>query len=442
LLLGPVSEAQDLLYEQAGRRRAQLDGVARGLSLLSALSGERGPKRYLIAVANTAEMRGAGGMVLSYGVLTSNAGTFALGDFGNIDELALDEPVDPALLKLPADYLARWDGLQPTELWRNTTLNPDLSFDAPVMEAMFTKKTGLPVDGVIQIDPAGLAAILAGTGPVQVDGVGQVDASNVVDLTLNRAYIDFPDRDQRQEVLGDVAKASFNALINGQFKSLRPLGTALFQAAQARHLSLYANDLDVERTAASFGATAVVPGADAQDYALLTVQNFSKNKLDYYLDTSLSITGDRQAREQGHLQATITLTNNAPDTGTSDYVFGPNAPGERRGLYRSVVSLYLPTGTTLAGADAPDAVAPPALTTEAGRTVVSFPVDLAIGQSKTVKLQLTLAPRPDGAYQLDLVPVARVRTTIVAVDIDTGGGQKIHRDAVALEQETTLRAPN
>jgi len=64
---------------------------------------------------------------------------------------------------------------------------------------------------------------------VDVPSVGQVSAANVVDITINRAYIDFPNRDQRQEVSADVAKVAFHALIDGDFGSLRPFGTALFR---------------------------------------------------------------------------------------------------------------------------------------------------------------------------------------------------------------------
>ena len=442
LLLGPVKKAQHLLYQQAGRRRVQLDNVSRGLDLLASLSGDSAPRRYLIAVANTAEMRGAGGMILSYGTLTSNAGTFQLGDFGRIDDLALDQPVPPTALGLPTDYIKRWEGLDPTLLWRNTTLDPDFAFDAPVMEAMYTTKTGLPVDGVIQIDPAGLAAILQGTGPVQVDSVGQVDATNVVDLTLNRAYIDFPNRDQRQEVLGDVARAAFDALVHGEQHSLRPLGTALYQAAQARHLIFFANDAHDERVAGSFGATGSMPAADTQDYAVLTVQNFSKNKLDYYVDSSVRFEGVRAPGVTGHMRATITVANNAPPNGTANYVFGPNAAGEQRGLYRSIVSLYLPTGTSLASADAPDVTTAPVATSEAGRSVVTFGVDLRPGEQRTVTLDLLFPPRPKGTYAFTLVPVPRVRPTTVAVAIDAGDGTTATRSDGPLQQVQTVSASN
>lgn len=438
-LIGPVADIQRRVYAEAQRRRQQLDNVTRALSILSDMSGASPPRRYLIAVANTAEMRGAGGMILSYGVLESNNGTFSLGDFGSIDELELDSPVDPAALKLPADYLARWAGFEPTQLWRSVTLAPDFKLAAPVMEAMFTKKTGLPVDGVIQIDPAGLAAVLEGTGPVEVPSVGQVTADNVVDLTINRAYIDFPNRDQRQEISSDVAKATFHALIDGDFGSLRPFGTALFNAAAARHLMFFSNAPVTENQVNFFGADGALPEPDARDSAILTVQNVGKNKLDYYVDTSLALTGTRRAGDIGSMTAVVTVANTTPPGVQSEYVTGPPVRGQPYATYKGVVSLYLPSGTTLAGSDG--SASPPTLITEAGRTLVTYDVDLPAGASSVVTLDLTLVPRPrNDPYQMVVVPIGRVRPTVVAVDIDLGDGRRATRAASPLDKETAVSA--
>jgi hypothetical protein len=439
MLLPDVARAQELVFDAADERRPQLDAVGRGLQLLAAMSGEDGPQRFLIAVANPAEMRGGGGMILSYGVLEVDNGTFTLGEFGGIDDLAIDEPVDPDFLSVPLDYRARWEGREPTRLWRNTTLSPDLAFNAPIMEAMFAERTEEVLDGVIQIDPAGVAAILEGTGPVLVEGLGLVDSTNVVDLTINRAYIDFPDRDQRQELLGDVAEAAFDALVDGQFNSLRPLGEALFEAAQQRHISVFLNSFDAQAVAATFGATAELPTPELVDHAILTVQNFSRNKLDYYLDTSLDLTGVRPAAVPGTLTATITVTNTAPTDVTSDYVFGPNAEGEVAGLYRGVVSLYLPNGATLVGSSG-DPFSPPSITSEVGRTVVGFEVEVPAGETRQVVLELALAPRAVGPYELTLTPTPRVRPTVVSVSIDAGGEGSADRAAAALVVQEVVPA--
>lgn len=436
-VVSTLADLQTKLYTEAGRRREQLDNVSRALGLLADMAGGNGDRRYLIAVANPAEMRGAGGMILSYGVLESSEGTFTLGEFGNIDELALDPETDVGSFGVPDDFLTRWEGLQPTVLWRNTTLAPDFRLAAPVMERMFTAKTELSVDGVIQIDPAGLAAILKGTGPISVESVGEVTAENVVDLTINQAYIDFPDRDQRQEVLGDVAEAAFDTLINGQFSSLRPFGEALFQAAAGRHLIFFANDAGVGHDTSFFGVDGAVPPADTQDYAMLTVQNFGKNKLDYYLDTALTLTGQRQGRASGRVDAEIMVANTTPPDITSEYITGPTTSARTYALYQGVVSLYLPNGTRLAGAEGTDSAV--TLTTEAGRTVATFEVALLPGESSVVTLHLELVPRaPDAPYALTLVPVGRVRPTVVAVDLDLGDGVRVRRSAAPLERPTVV----
>ena len=86
-------------------RKSQLTTIGDGIALLRQLSGDGGSKRLLIAVANAAEMRGAGGMILSYGELVGNDGQLDLERFGGIDEIA---PPSPATVGVPEDFLGRF----------------------------------------------------------------------------------------------------------------------------------------------------------------------------------------------------------------------------------------------------------------------------------------------------------------------------------------------
>ena len=88
-VIGPLADATESLYSEANRRRDQLGVLDRGLSLLAELAGGNGDRTYLLAVANNAEMRGSGGMILNYGVLSGSGGTIDLSDFGRVDELVL-----------------------------------------------------------------------------------------------------------------------------------------------------------------------------------------------------------------------------------------------------------------------------------------------------------------------------------------------------------------
>ena len=422
LLLGPVRELRSEVETEAAERKDQLRGLAAGLELLADMAGANGERRYLIAVANTAEMRGSGGMVLSYGTLVGRKGDFELEDFGRIDELLLPGPVPrPFVGQVPDDFLERWEGFQPLERWRNATLAADFELTAPVLEMMYRLIRDTEADGVIQLDPEGLAALLEGVGPVEVPPLGTVSSENVVDLVLNQAYLRFPDTDERSDVLGDVAEAAFRKLVDGEYGSLRPLGEALLGAVDGRHLMMHTVAAGAQRQLGFLGGDGALPAVDGPDAVHLTVQNVSGNKLDYYVDTALELRGTRPEGQIGRVQATITVTNTAPPGVTEPrYVFGPFNDAQVAGLYRGSVSLYLPAGSSLRGVAGDGLPDPPVLQSEGGRPVVGFRIDVPAGATRQVVLDLELPPRPPGPYELLAVPSPRVRPTALVVDLDEG----------------------
>ena len=99
------------------------------------------------------------------------------------------------------------------------------------------------------------------------------------------------------------------------------------------------------------------------------------------------------------------------------YIFGPFNDQETVGVYRGVVSLYLPPGTTLVGTGGDPLTPAPVLQTEGGRPVVGFDVDVPAGTSRNVVLELQMAPRAPGPYSLTVVPSPRVRPTRATVHL-------------------------
>jgi uncharacterized protein DUF4012 len=422
LLVAPVKRLVHTVYEQSDLRKRQLTTISAGLTLLRTLSGDGGPHRYLLAIANDAEMRGTGGMILSYGELAANAGTFTLEHFGSIDELKLGAP---AVAPQPADYTARFSALAPTLEWRNANLGGDFTYLAPAMEAMYTQATSKPVDGVVQIDSFGLAALLRGTGPVDVAGLGTVTADNVVQETLSTAYERFENRGARQEVLGDVAEAVCRKLVTGDYPSLRPLATALVDSVAQRRIMLHLSSKAEQRDVAALLADGALP-AGRVDFASLTVQNFSANKLDYYLDTSMRLSGTRRPGQLGRVRVEVTISDAAPPTlVTPTYVFGPNLPTQLAGQYVGLASLYLPKGAALVGQSGDLADGRAQFSTEDDRTVISFPVRVSGGQSQHVSLDIALPPPTPAGYVFDLVPQSRVRATTASLDLDAGPGSRV-----------------
>lgn len=409
-VLTPVKNAVNRVYREAARREQELISVGASLRLLDDIAGASGDRTYLIAVSNSAEMRGSGGMILSYGVLSSHAGKVTLGHFGPIDEIKLSSPQTSATF--PADFMAKYADLGSASDWREVNIMSDFTVDAPVMEAMFHQATGRRVDGVIQVDSDGLAALLAGTGPVVTADLGTVTSANAVQLTLSAAYREYPNRSVRQDYTGQVAHAAFAKLTSGQFSSLRPLGASIAQAAKEHHVLVYANDPADETAARRLGVDGALPPARSA-FAQLTVQNFGGDKLDYYLPSALTLSGSRPSETGSRMTATVDLHNTAPPGATSpSEVFGPFLPSEKPGEYYGLVTLYLTAGTYLQGWSGDASVTtPPVMGTQNGVRTITFTVGIPAGGSSHVTLRLVVPPVPPRSPAFVWVPSPRVIPT-------------------------------
>ncbi|HEX4863157.1 MAG TPA: DUF4012 domain-containing protein [Acidimicrobiales bacterium] len=409
-LLGRVQKDVDRVYAEAYRREAELRSVGAGLRVVEDIAGASGDRRYLLAIANSAEMRGSGGMILSYGVLTSHAGKVTLVHVGPIDEISLASPETTA--PFPADFIKTYGGLAPTADWREENLMSDFTVDAPVMEAMYQHATGQHVDGVIQVDSAGLAAVLAGVGPVPTADLGTVDAANAVTVTLSTSYQLYPQRSVRQDYTGEVAQAAFQRLTSGQFSSLKPLGSALVEASKQRHVLVYTDDPTDETAIRFLGFEGALP-PPRTDFTQLTVQNFGGNKLDYYLFSALRFEGRRPSQSGSRVSAIIDLANGAPPGQTvPQEVFGPFLPGDKPGEYYGLVTLYLPAGSYLKSAAVDGSVtSQPKMGSQNGVNTVTFTVSVVAGATSHIVLDLYIPPTPSPVRQFEFVPSPRVHPT-------------------------------
>ena len=101
--------------------------MAAGMQLLL-----QGPRRYLVLVANNAEMRAGSGMFLSVGVASFADGAFSVGDFRPTPDFNL-----PAgSVAVPPDLQNLWGFLHPTEEWRNLASTPRFDVSASLAAQM------------------------------------------------------------------------------------------------------------------------------------------------------------------------------------------------------------------------------------------------------------------------------------------------------------------
>ncbi len=393
--LPPVESARRGLDGELKRLRSALDdGVVAARGLRSFLSG---PSSYLALAANNAEMR-AGGMILQVGPLRTFRGRLQAGTFRTAGALLLNSPVP-----LPPEIEALYGWLHPDLEWRNVGSSPNFPQIAPVYATM-AQRTGMRrVDGVFQIDVHGLRAILAVIGPVEVGG-RRYDASNVERLVFHDLYVAYGGAQiERRTEFSQLAAATLRGLDDREW-DLGAMTRALTAAAAGRHLLAWSSR-PVEQAAWS---RLGIDGALDRNGFMVTVQNHTGNKLDWFIRPRVQISVEHPRNEWRRINVRIRIVNPTP-AGEPPYVAGDGRL-VRPGDHRALVAVYLPGWATnvelpgrtvnLVGPDGP-------------MRVIGTRIDVPRGGEATLDVVFSVPPR---AHRLVLLPSARARPVIVVAE--------------------------
>jgi hypothetical protein len=402
-----IDSARTDLLEKLRSVSSTLRTTDAAASVLPEMLGTEGPRTYLIALQNSAEARGTGGMAGAFGLLTVKDGRLSFGKFDS-DRVLGGVAAD---VDLGAEYTARYASAATTTKYNNANLTPHFPYAAAIWASMWKKHSGKAVDGVIAVDPSVLSYVLAGTGPAKLPDGTVVSAENVVALTQATAYARYKDDDERRAFLVDVAKASIARISDGSGESV-DLIKALARGARERRLMVWSAHPDTQRAVEQTPVAGVVPADDAP-YAGLVVVNEAGNKLDYYLDRSVvwSRTG---CGRRGEVVVTATLRNAAP-TGLPDYVVARNDmhPAKaRRGDHRVLASWYATAGATMESVRVDGKPASAAVGSERGHPVFVVDLELPRGATRTITWTLTepvLDERPVTVLEQPLVRPMTVR---------------------------------
>jgi hypothetical protein len=343
-LLSPIRSA---------RRQAEalivpaLDGLRKaseGLERLPGLLGESGTKRYVIAFVNPAELRGTGGFFGYFTILEAKGGRFTLTKSGRPTEEF--EPLfsDADVPEWFAEAYGRYGA---TRMWQQVNMSPDFPTVAKAI-ARRAAPDGRPADGVIQIDPAGIAALLelAGDvrwGPQRV----AVTSKNVERILQHGIYTGLRDRRVRGRLTGELVDAAFNKALGQRLpvkeKALEALGTAASQG----HIQVYASDPLDQGALSRMGLTSELRRVgDASDVLGVVSSNAVGNKIDWFLRRRIAyhvVLDPRSGSATGELRAEF--DNAAPSKRQPRIVIESKAPDiTQAGTNRQIVVLVRPSG--------------------------------------------------------------------------------------------------
>jgi uncharacterized protein DUF4012 len=385
--LGAVDTARAEVLAQLtsiGNTTRSADLAAR---IVAPMLGGSGPKTYFVAFQNNAEARGTGGLPGAFAIVSADHGKMKFTRFDNDTTLG----GVAATVDFGPDYDQLYHDAGTTTLYVNGNLSPHFPYAAQIWASMWKKYSGRNVDGVIAVDPAALSYLLAVTGPATLPDGSQVNAANVVALTQSTAYARFPvDRVARQKYLLQIARAAVDRIID-QKGDTAALLKAAGRAASERRLLVWSADPTLESDLAQTEVSGMIPET-SDPYVGLSIVNDGGNKLDYYLDRSL--TWQRTGcGPSGQVTVTIALTNNAPASGLpattvtarSDAHGYPVKPGDNRLL----VGYLATAGSQMTSVTVDGKAAAAGVGAERGHPVYTVDLELPRGTTRTVVLHLT-----------------------------------------------------
>jgi hypothetical protein len=338
--------------EQINTVAPQLQTASLAMQTLPSMLGADATRTYLVEFTSESESRFLGGFVGSYALLTADHGKLTLDRSESVGTLN-------RLLGRGADYIAPaefknlYSRFHPERFAQNWSVSPDLPSNARMVEQIYAYATGIHIDGVIVIDPYGLASLMTLTGPIRVPGISQqLTSTNVADYLLHGQYLEFAGQvDERRDQLAEVAQKAFDELMKSPKTNYRDISRALGSAVSQGHLMFTAFEPYALNLLDRLGLTRrFTPVAEASLFTFRNSASFA-NKIDYFLHRSLTIDATIDPySNQLEADITIELRNDSPASGLPDYVIG-NDNGEPDGTNGMYFSIYTSGAITLSTLD-------------------------------------------------------------------------------------------
>jgi hypothetical protein len=363
----------------------------------------------------------------AYTILTADGGRLDFDRTHSITELR-DLPPKQAP-PAPDGFGEPFAGFGGTGFWRNLNMDPHAPTVGRLIEALYERVAGVPIDGVILVDPQALASMLEATGPIDEPTLDRtLEASTVVDYLTNEAYAQFGSQAERKRVLGAAALSVFRRFLAGTdpVASFR----ALADAGAGGHLIVHSRDPEVQAALEAAGVAGTVEAPRAGDVFGAFASNADGTKIDFYVRRSMSYRADLGDGGGSTAEVALTTENTAPKH-PEGYVFEPYpGTGLGPGVSQAFLSVYCAPGCGFQDANLDGKPQDLELARERGLSLFSTYVQTAPGATSELALQLQRADawtgdELGGTYRLRIRAQQTVLPTRGTITIQAPPGTEI-----------------
>ncbi|HEX6489364.1 MAG TPA: DUF4012 domain-containing protein [Candidatus Dormibacteraeota bacterium] len=392
----------------------KVDAAATLAQLLPAAMGTSGPRTYLVALPNPAELRPSGGLSAFIGVVQFSNGLPTQLSVSRGDVYTPLRPCFP----IPT-VLAYYLKFQPNcQDLGDAGWDPDFPTTARLMESMVLATTGVHVDGVISLDPYAIADLLRVIGPISVPGYGAFTADNL----LNRTEV-IVNVQNDYGVMNPLARTLLAQILGAPVTKFPDLIGSLQTNTAERHIQLHMRDATLEQRILAGSAGGALEGA-AGDYLMVVDANVSPSKGDLFMQKRCDVNVTVQPSGLAQHEVTASYTYPKPATPSrADTVLNTD------GVYRDYVRFVVPGDATVAdieyvldGKPAPAAAQP--IVEELGKTVIGMYFELPRGHTGQVTVSYTDHVPGRGAYHLLVQKQAGASDRPTTLDVVFPGGRR------------------
>jgi Protein of unknown function (DUF4012) len=427
-VFGPVMSARSDAQAELQQLHRQLHAGSLILDRLPAFLGVDGPRRYVFGASNPAELRGTGGLIGAYSILTIEHGRWTFSDFRPIQSLPRLPVSD---IPSPSqEYSDNYDFYRSgLGLWVNTNMTPDYPLAADAFWLTYEAATGDEVDGVILADPFALQALMHVTDPIPVSGTGiELTEKNIVSFVSNKAYTRFETNEQRKLVLGRVAQSVLTGfLANGGDAQAKV--RALLKAFDDGHVLAWSTDRRMEQGLALTTVGGAFDPAGTDVISVVT-NSASGTKLDFYQERTVSYDVELTGGGTAVASLGVDLLNDSPTSGLPPYVIGPYKDYSRKaGENVAVIDLYCDRGCALQDAERGGEPVELSSYRMDGYPYFEDYVRTTSGETAHVRADLVLTDAWDGddtggTYHLSFIGQTTIRPTTVRIRISAPDGMR------------------
>jgi hypothetical protein len=442
LVPGAVVSAGDQLRAKLAQAIPVVRSADDMIANLPAFAGMTRPATYFLAPQNPTELRGTGGFISRWSLLTIDEGVMSVGPFRPITDLPNQR--DPTW---PNTNLAAIFGpYNAAGFWRSTNVPRD-GPTASLLETDLwsaTARQPAPLDGVIMVDVQALAEMVGAIGKVHVTVGGHPYAltkENVVPFISSRAYRLYADQTIRKDAVGIAGQRIFAAFL--QRASSRAALQALIQAAGDGHILVNATDPALEAALTEAGTTGSLgpspspgPSPGGGDFFGASVVNTAGTKVDYYIHRRIAYDVTIEPDGRAQVRATVSFRNDAPAGAKPGYVLGPYPSPDLAPYHLGVgeafqsVFLYFATGCTASGIQKDGRPFAMSRFTERGLSLYRGSMRIPAQTSSSITMDLTVpsawtGSAGQGTYRLALQDQPTINPTLATVTIHIPSGTQV-----------------